>query len=365
MRLLTRYVLREFLFPLVYCLVGFISVYVLFELFGSFSRLLSAKLPFRLAVEYFLGYLSPYFMWLAPAALMLATLYTMWNFCRHSEIVAMRASGVSFLAIVKPLLFVACVMAGCVAWVNECYVPRHAQWAKQLRTARFDLEKVGRADGLVYRNARANRVWTIEGQPDGAGRRFADVTVTADSASGARKFFLSAPKAEYLDGEWWFTNPTIRHYNEEGEEVASPTPELDKMPFRVFPEFRERPGDILLQNRDWQYNSVRGKLRFVRTHRDITPEHRRRCLYDAWAQAVAPFACLVITLFAIPAGIASGRQSVFKGILGALGMFFSFYGLTIGCMVLVDRGWLPPIPAALLPDVLFLALGLRAFHRQR
>ncbi len=365
MRLLTRYVLREFLFPLSYCLAGFIGIYVLFEMFGSFSRLLNAKLPFEQAVGYFLGYLSPYFMWLAPAALMLATLYTMWNFCRHSEIVAMRASGVSFLAIVKPLLFVAFVMAGCVAWVNECYVPRHAQWAKQLRAAQFSMKKVNRTDGLVYRNARENRVWTIEGQVNVDGTLFTDVSVTTDAASGARKSFVSAPKVEYLDGEWWFTNPTVVHYNEKGEEMASPTPELDKMTFRVFPELRERPSDILLQNRDWQYNSVRSKLRFVRTHKDITPEHRRACLYDAWAQAVAPLACLVITLFAIPAGIASGRQSVFKGILGALGMFFAFYGLTIGCMVFVDKGWFPPIPAALLPDIVFLVLGIRAFRKQR
>ncbi len=365
MRLLTRYVLREFLFPLSYCLAGFIGVYILFEMFGSFSRLLNAGLPLRETVQYFAGYLSPFFMWLAPAALMLATLYTMWNFCRHSEIVAMRASGVSFLAIVKPLLFVAFAMAGCVAWVNECYVPAHAQWAKQLRNARFDLAKAERADGLVYRNARDNRVWTIDGQVNAAGTRFTDVTVTTDTPSGARKLSVSAPKVEYLDGEWWFTNSAVRHYNEKGEEIATPTPELDKLPLRVFSELRERPSDILLQNRDWQYNSVRSKMRFVRTHRDITPEHRRACLYDAWAQAVAPLACLVITLFAIPAGIASGRQSVFKGILGAIGMFFAFYGLTIGCMVFVDKGWLPPIPAALLPDVVFLALGIRAFHKQR
>jgi len=72
---------------------------------------------------------------------MLATLYTMWRFCRHSEIVAMRASGIGFFTIVKPLLFVSCAMALFVAWVNESYVPRRAQWAKQLRNARFEAEK--------------------------------------------------------------------------------------------------------------------------------------------------------------------------------------------------------------------------------
>ena len=43
MKILTRYILREFCVPLFYCLTGFVSIYLLFELFGSFSRLMAAK----------------------------------------------------------------------------------------------------------------------------------------------------------------------------------------------------------------------------------------------------------------------------------------------------------------------------------
>lgn len=119
MRILTRYVLREYAIPLCYCLAGFISIYVLFELFGSFARLAESDLPSMTIVEYFCAYLAPFFEWLAPAALMLAALYTMWNFCRHSELIAMRANGVSFLAIARPILAVAVLMSGLVLFVNE------------------------------------------------------------------------------------------------------------------------------------------------------------------------------------------------------------------------------------------------------
>ena len=43
MRILFRYVFREFCVPLAYCLAGFMSIYVLFELFGIFNRILEAK----------------------------------------------------------------------------------------------------------------------------------------------------------------------------------------------------------------------------------------------------------------------------------------------------------------------------------
>jgi lipopolysaccharide export LptBFGC system permease protein LptF len=114
-------------------------------------------------------------------------------------------------------------------------------------------------------------------------------------------------------------------------------------------------------------SSAAGGLRMVTSGLvpELTAEAKNDCRYDAWGQLMAPFACIVITLFAIPAGIATGRQSVFRGILGALGMYFAFYGVTIALMVVAKNGWLAPVPAAVLPVLLFLALGIRSFYRQR
>jgi len=363
MRILTRYVFREFLVPLMYCMVGFVSIYVLFELFGSFSRITDAKLPLGTTVRYFAGYLSPFFHYLAPAALMLATLYTMWNFCRHSEITAMRASGISLVTVVKPLLAAALCMAAFVAWVNESYMPRYAQWAKRLRAERFDMEKVSRDEGFTYCNSRDRRIWTVNGKHNPSCSRLCDVRVVVNKADGTRAMSITAEKAEYLDGEWWFTGPKVQHYGEKERQIASPTPELDSFSLRAFPDFRERPGDIMMQNSDARFSSVRGKLRYLRTNRDLTSQARDDLRYDAWSQAVAPFACLVITLLSIPAGMSSGRQAVFAGVIGALGMFFSYYGMTIGCMVLAKTGLMPPIPAALLPTAAFAVLG--AFYCAR
>lgn len=366
MKILTRYVLREFLVPLFYCLAGFLSIYVLFDLFGSFSRMAAAKISVGTAVLYFCGYLAPYFHYIVPAALMLATLYTMWCFCRHSEITAMRASGVSFLAIVKPLLAVAVLMALAVAYVNEVYVPQHAQWAAQMKTEQFDQSRFEKADNIVYRNSAELRTWNVDEMLDANGEHLSRVRITVDRPNGGtRKCSIEAARADYLDGEWWLTDAAVQHYDMTGQEVATKTAELDSLKFRVFPEFSEKPEDFLMQNRPWKFNSVRSMMRYVRTHPELTVAARQECVYDIWARIMAPLACIIITLFAIPAGIASGRQSVFKGILGALGMYFAFYGVTIAMMVVGKNGWLPPAVAAVLPGVMFLALGVRSFVRQR
>ena len=365
MRILTRYVLREYLVPLSYCLAGFVSIYVLFELFGSFSRLAAAKPAWTQIVRFFAGYLAPYFEWLAPACLMLATLYTMWNFCRHSELIAMRASGIGFFAIVKPLLFVAVLMAGVVTYVNEVFVPQHAQWAKQFRDARFSDEEMAHAANVVYCNAVADRTWNVGMMVTDDAKVLEDVTVSVDYPTGGRKMTVKSDRAEYLDGQWWFLRPTVFYFDEQGAETASPVPELERLTLRAFPSFTEEPRDFILQNRNTQFFSVADRLRFLRTHPSMVEKERLKFRYNLWAQIAAPLACIVITLFAIPAGIATGRQSVFKGIVGALGMFFAFYALTIAFMVLANLGWCPPVLAAFLPDGVFFLIGCRLFWRQR
>ncbi len=365
MKIVQRYVLREFLVPLFYCLTGFIAIYVLFELFGSFSRMADARLGLVDGARYFCGYLAPYFHYLAPAALMLATLYTMWTMCRHSEIVAMRASGISFQAIVRPLLSAAVCMALFVAFVNEWFVPRHAQWAARLKTARFERARSRQADNIVYRNPAGFRTWNVDSliAPDGSS--LSNVCLRIDRPHGERLMTVTAPRADYLDGEWWMTDARVQHFSAAGVEVASPTPEADALAFRSFGLLNERPDDFILQNRPMKFYSVANRLRYLKTHPELSGEGRADIVYDIWAQIMAPLACLVITLFAIPAGISSGRQSVSKGILGALALFFAFYGVTIGCMVLAKNGWCPPVVAAVFPDALFLALGVRAFLKQR
>ena len=366
MKILTRYVLVEFLVPLFYCMTGFLSIYVLFDLFASFSHIVEAKMSFAEIVSYFCGYLAPYIHYMVPAALMLATLYTMWCFCRHSEIIAMRASGVSFIAIVKPLLAVAFLMACGVAWVNEVYVPEHAHWASQMKRNSFDKEQIERGDNVVFINAQAGRTWNIDKVLDDDATRLENVRVTVDRPNGgARLFTINADSARYLDGEWWFSGLKVQHYDATGQEVPSPTPQADSLSMRCFPDFVETPRDFLAQNRPWRFNSVMDRFRYIRTHPEMTEAARKECVYDTWAQIMAPVACIIITLFAIPAGIASGRQSVFRGIIGALVMYFSFYGLTIACMVVAKNGWCPPILGAVLPAVVFLILGVRSFLKQR
>ncbi|MBQ9432400.1 MAG: LptF/LptG family permease [Kiritimatiellae bacterium] len=357
--------MREFLVPLSYCLLGFLGIYVIFELFDSFNRLMEGHPTLLDTVGFFAGYVSPYLEWLIPAALMLGTLYTMWNFCRHSEITAMRASGIGFSVIVRPILVVAAVFALAVACINEFYAPWASEKARKFRENRFVHKPQDDVENIAFYNIEARRIWRVDRFNPDHPNVLEGVHISFDREDRSRSCDITCPRAEFLDGMWWLINPETHHYDTMNNAVRSPTPELDALTLRSCPRFDETPYDFVLMNKAREFYSVRDMVHYLRRHPNLTKGERNDRVYDINAKLAAPFSCLIITLFAIPAGVATSRQSVSRGVIGALGMFFGFYALTIGCMILAKNGLLPAVPAAWCANLVFLAIGLVLFRKQR
>lgn len=365
MRILSRYILREFLVPLGYCMAMFLGIYVLFELITSFDELLEAKPPFFTVIAYFIGYLSPFFVWLFPAALMLAALYTMWNFCRHSEITAMRANGIGFVVIVRPLLLVATCAMILVAVLNEFYTPGASEWAWKLKEDNFKQDTKSIRENVAYFNQIDRRIWRINRMDIQKPNIIEGVRLSFDREDKSRMLEITARRAEYLDGVWWFFNPQYQYFDELNDPVANPYPALESLSIRSFPELSETPRDFLVMNKKPEHSTTRDLLLDLKQNPLLNKQDRCIKRYDIGARLIAPFSCLVITLFAIPAGVVTGRQSVFKGVVAAVAMFFSFYGTAILCEVGAKNMFLPVPFAVIFPNLLFFCFGIYLFYRQR
>ena len=159
--------------------------------------------------------------------------------------------------------------------------------------------------------------------------------------------------------------PQYQYFDELNNPLANPTPALAGLVIRSFPELTETPRDFLLMSRAWEYYTIRDMFHYLKTHTNLDAKEIAAKKYDIFSRLAAPFSCLIITLFAIPTGIATGRQSVFKGVILAMALFFGFYASSLGCMVLVKNQLLPVLVGACLPNLLFLAGGGYLFYRQR
>ena len=106
MRLLDRYLLRELLVPMGYCLTGFLLFWIAFDLFGELGDLHEHKMRAGDILQYYLVRAPEFLVLVLPMALLLALLYALSNHSRHHEITAIRAAGVSLWRMCLPYLLV-------------------------------------------------------------------------------------------------------------------------------------------------------------------------------------------------------------------------------------------------------------------
>src|SRR5215467_12237672 len=137
MRLLDRYLLRELLIPLGYCLSGFLLLWVTSDLIGELNGLTEKKLQILDIIRYYLAKTPEFLVLVLPMALLLAMLYTLTNHARHHEITAIRAAGISLWRLCLPYLAVGILFSLGVLWLNESCVPKAAEVADQIRNSRL------------------------------------------------------------------------------------------------------------------------------------------------------------------------------------------------------------------------------------
>lgn len=366
MRILQRYILREFLQPLAYCLATFSLLYILLQLFDVFPHIIQGRPSAAVVATFFLATLAPFFDWIFPASFLLATLYTVWRLCRNSEISAMRASGISFPAITAPILLASLVFTLLSFCNSQCLVPRLAERAVRIGKNKFDSASLTNATQRVsYYNASGLRRWQVDGFNPSRPRVLRDVSIKFERPDRTARYEIKSPAAHYLDGVWWFQTPSEQSFDEHEMPLPARAPRAVAPSLRAFPQLNETPHDFQDETASWDYLSYTARRRYIHNHPKLPADTRASYTYDMHSRLSTPWACLVMTLFAIPAGIATGRQSVAKGVLAAILMFFTYYALTILFMLLAKQQLLPPLAAAWLPNLLFLAIGLLLFHRQR
>src|SRR4051812_4278067 len=167
MRLLDRYLLRELLLPLAYCLGGFLISFIAFDLFSSLGEFQRAHLSAGDILEYYIDR-TPEFLvgsYLMPMSLLLGLLYSLSNHARHNELTAMRAAAIPLWRIALPYFVVGTLFSLLVFYVNEQLEPEGAEAAERVMSRHAPeqskaSEKIWKRNRYFF-NPLANRTWRI------------------------------------------------------------------------------------------------------------------------------------------------------------------------------------------------------------
>jgi lipopolysaccharide export system permease protein len=360
MKILTKYLLKSLFQPLFYCLLGFSLIFIIDDLFNHFSDFLENGVRPQEILYYYSQVLTSVVVLITPVCLLLAMLYSLSRLTRHSEIVAMRAGGVSIYRIVMPFIGVGVLATLFTAYINEKVAPNAAWRAEKF----LEYQKAGRdnkkffTDSLAFKNR--NNDWFMQ-KLDIRDCSMYDVKLNELWADGSLKTSYTAEKALWLDGRWWFMDITIQAYKENGDLSGPPEMLLQK----EMRDLRETPQTFMAEIKDPQYLSASEMRHYLRSKKDVSSDTRARFVVDMHSRLSAPFACLIVTWIGVPIGAHSGRRGAFAGIMVAVMLFFAFYILQLTGQALGKQEYIAAWLGGWLPVIIFGMASPLFIHRMR
>jgi lipopolysaccharide export system permease protein len=362
MRLLDRYLLRELLVPLFYCLVGFQIFWLAFDLFGNLQSYQNHNLGWRNIIEITLLRVPHFLTMVLPIALLLSLLYTLTNLVRHNELMAMRAAGVSLARLCAPFFVVALLLGGAVFVATEYLFPNaHEKSERIYNTGQADADR-WMEQPVTFCNEALGQTWHI--------KRYNLATGEMDQPSiewstGSTSNVLNAQRGQWANGAWVFYNVEILIYE----------PATNALPSRVVTNsvFTDRrvggtPEELKLEikiDRLSQREAAKSLtlslaeiLEYWKLHPGLEGKKAAQVMTQFHGRIAQPFTCLVVVLVALPFGATSGRRNLFAGVAGSVGICFVYFILQRWCLAFGTGDLMHPILAAWLPNFVFAATGL-------
>jgi lipopolysaccharide export system permease protein len=362
MKLLDRYVLRNFLEPLFLCFGGFLGIWLIFDFSKTGEELLKAGATFKQLCLFYLFQLPQILMISFPVGILLALLFCCGRMSRSNEVISMLTAGRSLTRVLLPLFTVGLLASGFCLGLNYEWAPR----SEALKQSLFEEIKGGkqqtekRSGQLrmhLFRDRISDRTWYIRKMTIGS-PILEGVMILQQDKSGTilRKWYASRAIYDVATGRWTLQRGMIVDLNAEGE--VSKVDNFEEQGQRVLEGWHETPQRIVAANLDPQQMTVPELQETITTNADF-PEAQlaqyRTILADRWA---LPWNCLVVVFIAAPLGVVFSRRGAIQGIGWSILMFFLmmisrnlFLALGKGATISADV-------AAWGPQALFFTIGL-------
>jgi LPS export ABC transporter permease LptG len=355
MRLLDRYIVRNFLQPFVYCTFGFLSIWLIYDLSDNSSAIFDGRVSFPSVLQFYWTQIPEVMVILLPVSLLLALLFALGRMSRSNEIVSMLTAGVSVPRLVLPLLLIGLLTTG-VAFAFNYSLAAHAQLA---RKNFFDDIIRGKPrdvviSGQVFRNRTDDRTWYISRFRPNT-NEFRGVQIVQQDSQGniTRNYIATDAFYEPATKNWRLEKVKVVDYDVEGnitndKVVGSLTiPGWSETPYRLS-SANVRPMFLGIAE-------LREYLHFNADFPETLLAPFRTQLQYRWA---LPWTCFIVTIVATPLGIGFSRRGILSSVGAAIGFVFSLNFLVNLFLALGEGDRVSPFVAAWTPNLIFLFVGL-------
>jgi LPS export ABC transporter permease LptG len=353
LRLLDRYVLRNFLQAYVYCIIGFISIWLIFDISDNISTFIDQKLGLIRVAHYYLTQVPQIFVILLPVSLLLALLFCLGRMSRANEIVSMLTAGVSIPRVLMPLFLMGLLTVWACTVLNFELAP-HADLVRKNLLSSEQLRKQSRIEGQIFRNRTDNRTWFIQSFRRGE-NTFRNIQVLQQDANDNITTNYIATRAEYHPGPktWELESVKIVTYDAQGNIVQE-----EVQPSLTIKHWSETPYRLGSANVRAEYLSVPELREYLRFNADFPKTLLAPFQTHLQYRLALPWTCLVVVLIAAPLGIGFSRRGILSSVAASIILVFTMNFLTHLFLALGEGDRVPGWAAAWTPNLIFTIIGL-------
>jgi lipopolysaccharide export system permease protein len=354
-KILDRYVFREFTLFLLLGLLGFICLFSVVDVIDKIDVFLDHRAPGGLIARYYLYRAPEVIVQVLPVAILLATFLSLGQLNKYGELTAMRSAGVSLGRMLAPVFIIAASSVVLALAFSEAVVPAanrerdriyEEQIQSQLKgptTERADVTYLGGGGRIYYM-----RLYVV---PE---RRMHEVSVQEFSHGNLVKR-IDAAEASWDGRRWVFTSGWVRtfaadseaakffdHYSEDG---------IDEPPGNFAREIR-KPADM-------NYRELRQLIVTLRASGARVGNY----LVDLNLKLAFPLINFVVVLIGAPLATRLRATSTALGFGLSVTISFTYYAFMQSGKALGHNGALPPYLAAWMGDLVFGIVGMIMFTR--
>lgn len=357
LRPLDRYVLGEFWKIFVTTALGFPILVIVIDLTDKLETYLSRNLSKSQIALSYLYWLPDSMFMVLPAAVLFATVFSIGNFTRHSEITAAKASGLSFHRFTLPVYFGA-VIAMLIGLVLSEVVPvANERRLKLLEDQRYEAERNRFNFAFASDFGRVYKVSVLDA---GTGSMEGIEIERRGRSADYPTYLLSALNAQWREKQqrWTLNTGDVHVISSSGVDFAI------KFDSAYDRKLGERPADLLAQPRSHQEMGWRELTRFIRTLErsggDVNVLRVERSLRIA-----IPVTCVIIVLFGAPLATSTQRGGTAFGVGISLGTTVIFLMLIQMTKAIGGKGLISPDVAGWIPNAIFGVVGAIMLSRVR
>ena len=361
MVILDRYFFKNFISTFLFCALLLWVLYILGDIFGFLDEILRERIPVTSLIRFY-TFLTPFILTqIIPISTLIASVFLLGNLNKHSEITAIRASGISIWQALRPILVAAFLISLFVFIVNDKLLPPAMRMANRIRYEKLDVGKRGSSQSIKIENVAiygyGNRI-IFARKFDIKNNILEDVIIHQHDAQQDIILRTSAKKIYWADKAWHGEEVVAYRMDPSGEFIGEPviTEELKI-------NIAETPTDFI--NNQWkpEYMSYTQLKKYIRIFAMGGQKSYKRLLVDLNYKLAFPFTCIVMILISAPFALSTKRGGALIGMATGIVIALLYIPVMAVGLALGKGGALPPVLGAWFSNILFGGTGIYLLNK--